>query len=52
MKCKIKKSWIDAELEHTDSRKLAKKLVGDHVKEYGCKYYPEMFKVQKKLKGR
>jgi len=49
MVCKIKKSWVDIELEHTKSRKVARKIASDHVKEYGCKYYPALKKMEKKL---
>lgn len=50
MKCNIKKSWIDLELEHTKDRKFAKKIAKDHIKEFGCNYYPELIKIEKKLK--
>lgn len=46
----MKKSWIDLEMEHTRDRKVAKKIVEDHVKEFGCRYYPELKKVENKLK--
>lgn len=56
VKCKIKKSWVDAELkEHGDlfikgeKRKMAKKIAEGHVMEMGCRYYPELFKLEKKL---
>ena len=56
---KIKKSWIDAELEEhghlfkKDNRlKMAKKIAKDHVSELGCDYYPELFKLEKRLKRR
>jgi hypothetical protein len=52
MKCKIKKSWVDIELEHTKSRKVARKIVKDHLKEMGCNYYPELIKMEKKLNQR
>ncbi len=59
MNCKIKKSWIDAELEEhghlfkKDNRlKMAKKIAKDHVSELGCDYYPELFKLEKRLKRR
>jgi hypothetical protein len=51
-KCKLKKSWIDIELEHTKNRKVAKKIAQDHVNELGCGYYPSLIKMEKKLKKR
>ena len=56
MKCKLKKSWIKAELEHQQhfpknlQLPMAKKIATDHVKELGCGYYPALFKMEKKLK--
>lgn len=57
MSCKIKKEWIDAELEeHGDlfpknlQKTMAKKIAEGHIKEMGCNYYPELFKMEKKLK--
>jgi hypothetical protein len=50
MTCKIKKAWIDIEMEHTNSRKTAEKIVNDHLKEMGCGYYPALIKMEKKLK--
>ena len=58
MKCKIKKSWIKAELEHAHNfpknlqMPIAKRIATDHVKEIGCGYYPELFKMERKLKRR
>ena len=52
MVCKIKKSWVNIELEHTKSRKVARKIATDHVKEMGCGYYPELKKMEKKLNQR
>ena len=49
MSCKIKKSWIDLEMEHTKSRKKAKKIVGEHISEFGCGYYPALFKMERGL---
>ena len=51
MDCKIKKKWIDLEMEHTNSRKVAKKIAKDHIRESGCKYYPELIKLEKKLEN-
>ena len=52
MACKIKKSWIELEKEHTKSNEKAKKIVEDHLKEFGCNYYPALIKMEKKLKRR
>lgn len=49
MKCKIKKNWIKIEMEHTKSKKRAEKIVKDHLNEFGCKYYPALIKMEKKL---
>jgi hypothetical protein len=50
MKCKVKKSWVNVELEHTKSRKVARKIACDHVKELGVGYYPALMKMEAKLK--
>ena len=56
MECKLKKSWIKAELEHAHlfpknkQLTMAKKIACDHVKESGKGYYPALFKMEKKLK--
>lgn len=50
MPCKIKKKWIELEKEHTTSNKMARKIAEDHVKEFGCDYYPELLKMERKLK--
>jgi len=50
MVCKIKKEWADIEMEHTKSRKEAVKIVKDHLREHGCNYYPELIKLEKRLK--
>jgi len=52
MNCKIKKKWVNLEMEHTKSRKMAKKIVGDHIKEYGCEYYPALIKMKSNLTKR
>ena len=56
-RCKLKKSWIKAEMdEHAHlfkkeiQKKMAKKIATDHVRELGCGYYPELFKMEKKLR--
>lgn len=33
-------------------REMAKKIVQNHLDELGCDYYPELFKMEKKLKQR
>lgn len=55
--CKIKKSWINAELsEHgnlfpkNQRVMMARKIAEGHVKEMGCGYYPALFKMEKRLK--
>ena len=50
LKCRVKKEWISNEMEHTKNRWFAEKIVRDHIKEYGCNYYPELKKLQKRLK--
>lgn len=50
MKCIPKKEWIDIEMEHTKNRFIAEKIARDHIKEYGCKYYPALKKMEAKLK--
>ena len=50
MKCKIKKQWLDMEKEHTNNVSEQKKIARDHIKEFGCSYYPELKKLEKKLK--
>lgn len=52
MACKLKKSWINIELEHTKSRKTARKIANDHLKEFGCVYYPALIKMERNLKRR
>ena len=51
MKCGINKRWIEMEKEHTKSNVEAKKIVEDHIREFGCNYYPELIKMEKHLKG-
>lgn len=50
MNCKLKKKWIDLEMEHTTNRFFAKKIACDHIKEFGSKYYPALIKMERKLK--
>lgn len=50
MKCKLKKSWINIEMEHTKNRNFAKKIACDHVKELGKEYYPALIKMERRLK--
>lgn len=51
MTCKIKKSWINSELIHGDT-KLAKRIVRQHITEHGCNYYPSLFRMEKRLSKR
>ena len=51
MTCKILKKWVNLEMEHTKNRFIARKIVEDHVNEYGCKYYPELIEMEKELKN-
>jgi len=30
---------------------MAKKIAEGHVKEMGCKYYPNLFRMESKMKG-
>ena len=46
----IKKRWINLEMEHTKNPNVAKKIVQDHIREFGCKYYPALIKLESKLK--
>lgn len=47
--CKIKKSWINLEMEHTKSKMVARKIVKDHIREFGCSYYPSLKKMEKNI---
>lgn len=56
-KCNIKKKWVDAEFEEHKhlfkkkvQRKMTRKITKDHVNELGCDYYPELFKMERKLR--
>jgi len=55
MGCKVKKSWVDIEMEHShlfkpgNKRIMAKKIAKDHIKEMGCGYYPSLIKMEKAL---
>jgi hypothetical protein len=48
---KIPKKWIDIEMEHTKSRKVARRIVGQHLAEYKD-YYPALIKMEKMLEKR
>jgi hypothetical protein len=48
--CKVKRAWIEVEKEHTNKEWLAKKIAQDHVNEFGCKYYPALKRMEKRLK--
>lgn len=56
-KCKLKKSWINTELEEhghlfkkEDRLRMVKNITRNHVSELGCGYYPELFKMEKRLR--
>ena len=49
MECKLKKKWIEIEMEHTKNPAIARKIAKDHILEYGCDYYPALLKMEKKL---
>jgi len=55
MGCKVKKAWVNIEMEHShlfkigDKRLMAKKIAKDHIAEMGCSYYPSLIKMEKKL---
>ena len=51
MNCNLKKSWIQMEMEHTSSKAVAKRIVQEHIKEHGCKYYPQLIKLERRLKN-
>lgn len=51
MGCKVAKKYIEIEKEHTKSDSQARKIACDHIKEFGPRYYPELMKLEKKLKG-
>jgi len=42
---------IKVEMEHTSNPEVAKKIVYDHLAEFGMDYYKELFKMEQKLKG-
>ena len=50
MTCKIDRKWIALEMEHTSNPAIARKIVQDHIKEFGCQYYPSLIKMEKRLK--
>ena len=61
MGCKVKKAWVNIEMEHShlfkvgNKRKMAKEIAKDHVAEMGCAYYPSLIMMEKSLtksKGR
>jgi hypothetical protein len=50
MNCKIKSEWLAMEGEHTSNKAKQLKIVNQHIKEYGCNYYPALKKMEAKLK--
>ena len=52
MKCNYKKEikiGQRIEMEHTKSKKLARKIANDHLKEFGCYYSKGLLPMEKKL---
>ncbi len=50
MECKIKKSWLKMESEHSKNKNVQKKIACQHIKEFGKGYYPALKKMEAKLK--
>ena len=50
VECKLRKSWIKVEMEHTKNWNVAKKIACDHIKEMGTGYYQALKKRELKLK--
>lgn len=54
--CKLKRQWINIEMEHAHNfpknmqRKIAEEIACDHVKELGPEYYPNLIRMEKRLK--
>jgi hypothetical protein len=48
---KIPKKYVDIEMEHTKSRKRARKIAEQHMAEYEG-YYPALIAMERKLKKR
>lgn len=42
---------INVEMEHTSNPEIAKKIVFDHLSEFGMDYYKDLGKMENKLKG-
>jgi len=49
-KLKVPSYAVKIEMEHTKSKKKAKKIATDHIKELGKAYYPALVKMEAKLK--
>jgi hypothetical protein len=52
IKDKVPERWVKMEMEHTNSKKKARKIVQDHLDEHGMAYYPALIKMEAKLKKR
>jgi hypothetical protein len=46
------KQGMQIEAEHTDNKYLQEKIVYDHITELGIDYYPELIKLEEKLKAK
>ena len=50
MKHMVHKIGAKVEKEHTNNHNIAAEIARDHIKELGMKYYPELDKMEKKIK--
>lgn len=41
---------IKVEYEHTTSKKVSRRTASDHIMELGPRYYPELLKLERRLK--
>ena len=54
-KCRMKKQWINIEMEHASlfpkskQKIMARKIANQHIAEMGCGYYPALIKMERKL---
>lgn len=46
---RILNTGIKIEMEHTTSRKVARRIASDHFAEFGKEYYPALVKMEEKL---
>jgi hypothetical protein len=43
--------WVQMEMVHADgNEEKAKKIVEDHIREHGTKYYPALIEMENRLK--